>query len=118
MRLAHGPGERDRGLARRVAELRPHEVHARIRVRTAPADGFLHTPADGAVGVRPRDDDEVRVETVPGVDRGAILADRLFERDDRLARDVAAALREALVLQMDARDARLHVDPRRPYRKG
>src|SRR5437764_7599208 len=116
MRLAHGLGERDRRLARGVAELRPDEVDARVRVRAAPADRLLQAPADGAVGVRPRDDDEVGVEAVPRIDRGPILADRLVEIDDRLARDVAAALWEALVLQVDTRDARLRVLLHRPDR--
>src|SRR5256885_5758751 len=97
MRLAYGLGERERGLARCGAELRPDEVNAGVRVRAAPADRLLRAPADGAVGVRPRDDDEVGVEAVPPVDRRPILTDRPVEIDDRLTPDVAAPLPGALV---------------------
>src|SRR3989442_11944904 len=109
MRFAQRLGERDRRLARGVRQLAPDEIDTRVGVRASATDRLLEAPADGAVGVGARDDDEVAIEPVARVDGGAVLPQRLLEAHDRLARDVAAALGESLVFQMDPRHARLGV---------
>src|SRR5207249_9270681 len=105
MRLAHRLGEGHRRLARRVRQLAPDQVHARVGVGAAATDRLFEAPTDGTVGVGPGDDDEVAVEAIARVDGRAVLTQRLLEADDRLARDVAAALWEALVFQVDPRHA-------------
>ena len=107
MRLAHRLGEGHRRLARRVRQLAPDQVHARVGVGAAATDRLFEAPTDGTVGVGPGDDDEVAVEAIARVDGRAVLTQRLLEADDRLARDVAAALWEALVFQVDPRHAGL-----------
>ena len=109
VRLVHGLGEGDGRLAVRARQLRPHQVHAGVGVGAAAADGLLEAAAHRAVGVGAGDDDEVRVQPVAGVDRGAVLPDGLVERNDRLAGDVAAPLGEDLVLDVDAGHAAAHV---------
>ena len=54
--------------------------------------------------VRPHDE-EVGIEAVTHVDGRAVLAERFLTADERLARDVAAALRERLVLEVQRGDA-------------
>src|SRR5207245_10569738 len=102
VRLAHRTGERDRGLARSAREFAPDEVHTGVGVRPPPPDGLLEAPSYRSERIRTRDDDEVRVETVPRIYGGAILAQRLLQAHHGLAGDVPAALRELPVLQVDA----------------
>src|SRR5882724_8678859 len=101
MRLPHGLGEGDGRLAGGVRQLAPHQVDAGVGVGAAATDRLLEAPTDGPVGVGPGDDDEVAVEAIARIDGRAVLTERLLEADDRLAGDVAAALREALVFQVD-----------------
>ena len=108
MRLAHGAGKLDGGPAIRRGQLRPDEVHAGVGIGPTPPDRLFHTAADGAERVGAGDDHEVAVEPVPLVERGPILSDGLLAAHDRLARDVAATLREALILQVYAGDSGLH----------
>ena len=114
MRLPQGPGEGDGRLAVGARELRPHEIHAGVGVGAAAADGLVERATDGAEGVGARDDDEVGVQAVARVDGRAILPDRLLEAHDHLAGDVAAALGEHLVLDVDAGHAAAHVLLHRP----
>ena len=107
VRLAHGLRELDGGLARGVRQLRPHGIDAGVGVQPAPGDRLLQAAAHRAVGVGARDDEEVGVEAVAHVDGGAVLAQRLLAAHAHLAGDVATALREALVLEVDAGHAGL-----------
>jgi len=107
VRLAHGLRELDGRLARGVRQLGPHGVHAGVGVQAAARDRLLQAAAHRAVGVGARDDEEVGVETVAHVDGGAVFAQRLLAAHAHLAGDVAAALREALVLEVDAGHAGL-----------
>src|SRR3989442_12690734 len=107
VRLAHGVGELDGRLARGVRQLGPHGVDAGVGVHAAARDSLLQAAAHRAVGVGARDDEEVGVEPVAHVDGGAVLAQRLLAAHAHLAGDVAAALREALVLEVDAGHAGL-----------
>src|SRR5438445_10200451 len=115
--LSQRAGEGDRRLARGIRQLAPDQVHAGVGVRPSPPDRLLQAPTHGALGVRPRDDDEVRVETVPRVHGGAVLAERLLQAHHGLAGDVPAALREPLVLDVDAGDTRPDVLLHRPDRR-
>src|SRR5204862_910241 len=82
MRLAHRLGEGHRRLARRVRQLAPDQVHARVGVGAAATDRLFEAPTDGTVGVGPGDDDEVAVEAIARVDGRAVLPQRLLETDD------------------------------------
>ncbi len=64
-------------------------------------DRFVEAEHGARVGAR--DDDEVGI--VPRGDGGADLGEKLVERNDRLVVEVAALLREALVLDVQAGDA-------------
>jgi len=107
MRLAQRAGEGDGWLTARIGELGPDQVGAGIRVGAAPPDRLVQAAAHGAERVGASDDDEVGILAVADLDGGAIFPDRLFASHDGLAGDVAAALRELLVLDVDAGDAGL-----------
>ena len=88
-----------------------HEGHvgARLEIGVGAADGLVEAAAVRAARVGAGDQHEVGIDLVPRRGRRAVLADRLLERDDLPARHVAAALGNGLVLEVDARDARLDV---------
>ena len=114
--LADLGAERLCGSALRGRKLAPQQVrHAAVEVAEAPVDRQLEAPLRlGRLGRRhsvgARDDDEVLATQVVG--RAAHhpqLADELVRRDQRLARDVPAALGHHLVLEMSRRDAGVDV---------
>src|SRR5262249_61729428 len=107
MLLAHRYGVVYALLTRGVGELAPDGVDSGFVIRPAAPDRLFHAAADGSVGVGPRNDHEIGVEPVTRVEGRPVLPERFLEAHDRLAGDVATALRESLVFQMDARDARL-----------
>ena len=75
-----------------------------FRYSIRPGQGVFQAPAHGAAGIGPRDDDEVLVELVAGVDGGAVLADSLVDRYYLLPGDEAAPLGRDLVLDVDSGD--------------
>jgi hypothetical protein len=107
MRLPHAFRERDGGTAVGARGFAPHEIHAGIGVGAATPDGFVKTSAHRSKRVRPCDDHEVRLQAVPLLYGGPEFSDRLIARNEHLPADVTAALREPLIFQVNAGNARL-----------
>ena len=115
VRLLHGSGELDGRSAVGAGQLAPDQVHTRVGVCAPTPDRLFHAAPDRAVGVGAGDDDEVTVEPVALGQRGAVLPERLLPRHDGLARDVAAPLGEALILQVKSGGAGLDELLHRPH---